>query len=382
MLRQKEKYLYQDDGSRSPIKRSKGKFPDIERALANWARNHQRQGLPLSDAIIRDKARFFASTVGNSDSHLKANSTSWLEKFKQKNHLMGARSRKGSIAEESEGTSNPPSNVQTPGAISPSSPGGVSPSTTTVGAKKSTENLKSESPDTYDFSNQRRPFHSQSSTSLSSVFTDTAPSSFSAGPTSPTSLSSPFFTPDSACGPSPFMGRQAANGPPGSSNFQRPRSQTFPMLVGVEQYMSPPGSSDALTPKFINSSALDSPMTELPGSLAAIDEAMSVSPTQVTHLMQPPPLPSNHNDEKGSSADSSPITPSQEEAARALELVMSFFQSQNADFVVEPQEYVTIGKLMEKLRIKRSTESLTGGMRRISEPDFTVGKVESVDVLH
>jgi hypothetical protein len=371
VLRQKEKYLYQDDGSRSPIKRSKGKFPDIERALANWARNHQRQGLPLSDAIIRDKARFFANTVGNSESHLKANSNSWLEKFKQKNHLMGARSRKGSIAEESEGASNPPSNVQTPGAISPTSPGGVSPSTT-VAAKKSLENLKSESPDAYDFSNQRRPFHSQSSTSLSSVFTDTAPSSFSAGPTSPNSLSSPFFTPDSACGPSPFMGRQPANAQPGSSNFQRPRSQTFPMLVGVEQYMSPPASSDAL----------DSPMTELPGSLAAIDEAMAVSPKQLTHSMQPPPLPINHNDDKCSSTDSSPITPSQEEAARALELVMNFFQSQNAGFVVEPQEYVTIGKLMEKLRIKRSSESVPLGMRRISETEFTLAKLEGVDALH
>jgi hypothetical protein len=372
--------LYQDDGSRSPIKRSKGKFPDIERALANWARNHQRQGLLLSDAIIRDKARFFANTVGNSESHLKANSNSWLEKFKQKNHLMGARSRKGSIAEESEGASNPPSNVQTPGAVSPTSPGGVSPSTT-VAAKKSLENLKSESPDTYDFSHQRRPFHSQSSTSLSSVFTDTAPSSFSAGPTSPNSLSSPFFTPDSACGPSPFMGRQPANAQPGSSNFQRPRSQTFPMLVGVEQYMSPPASSDALTPKFVGSNALDSPMTELPGSLAAIDEAMAVSPKQLTHLMQPPPLPVNHDD-KNSSTDSSPITPSQEEAARALELVMNFFQSQNAGFVVEPQEYVTIGKLMEKLRIKRSSESVPLGMRRISETEFTLAKLEGVDALH
>lgn len=380
VLRQKEKYLYQDDGSRSPIKRSKGKFPDIERALANWARNHQRQGLPLSDAIIRDKARFFAQTVGNSESHLKANSTSWLEKFKQKNHLMGARSRKGSIAEESEGTSNPPSNVQTPGAISPTSPGGVSPSNATVAAKKSTENLKSESPDTFDFP-ARRPFHSQSSTSLSSVFTDTAPSSFSAGPTSPTSLSSPFFTPDSACGQNPFMGRQPANGQPGSGNFQRPRSQTFPLLVGVEQYMSPPGSSDALTPKFAGGGALDSPMAEMPGSLAAIDETMSVSPSQVTNSMQPPPLPATVIDDKGSSTDSSPVTPSQEEAARALELVMTFFQAQHADFVVEPQEYIAMGKLMEKLRIKRSSESLASGMRRISEPDFAINKLESIDAM-
>jgi hypothetical protein len=153
------------------------------------------------------------------------------------------------------------------------------------------------------------------------------------------------------------------------------------MLVGVEQYMSPPGSSDALTPKFISSGALDSPMTELPGSLAAIDEAMSVSPTQVTHSMQPPPLPINQ-DEKACISESSPITPSQEEAARALELVMNFFQSQHAGFVVEPQEYVTIGKLMEKLRIKRSSESVPSGMRRISETEFTITKLEGVEPLH
>ena len=385
VLRQKEKYLYQDDGSRSPIKRSKGKFPDIERALANWARNHVRQGLPLNDSIICEKAKFFANTVGNSESHLKANSTTWLEKFKQKNNLMGAKSRKSSIAEESEGASNPPSNVHTPGGFSPASPSGVSPSPVTVTAKKSQENIKTESPDIYDFSNHRRPFHSQSNTSLSSVFTDTAPSSFSAGPTSPTSLSSPFFTPDSACGPNPFMGRQQGGGQPGSSNFQRPRSQTFPMLIGVEQYMSPPASSEALTPKYLNSTALDSPMSELPPTMATIEEAMHVSPTQVTASMQPPPLPTVSiptQSDMVQSATDSPVTPSQEEAARALEVVMSFFQQQPHGFV-EPQEYVMIGKLMEKLKIKRSSEGLHAGMRRVSEPDFHMsGKLESVDAIH
>lgn len=39
VLRQKEKYLFQDDGSRSPIKRAKGRSPDVERALAVWAKN-------------------------------------------------------------------------------------------------------------------------------------------------------------------------------------------------------------------------------------------------------------------------------------------------------------------------------------------------------
>lgn len=396
VLRQKEKYLYQDDGSRSPIKRSKGKFPDIERALANWARNHQRQGLPLTDSVIREKAKFFATTVGNNDSHLKANSTSWLEKFKQKNNLLGSKSRKGSIAEESEGTSNPPSNAHTPGAVSPTSPTGISPSPLSISAKPSKEELKTESPDIIDFPNHRRPFHSQSNTSLSSVFTDTAPSSFSAGPTSPTSLSSPFFTPDSACAPNPFMANQQARGQPGSSNFQRPRSQTFPMLVGVEQYMSPPPSSEALTPKFLNSTALDSPMDEFQPSLAAMEDAMQASPTTITNSMQPPPLPNGlptmpsvsiPMQQSGVletvSEDTSPISPSQEEAARALELVWTFFQQQHEDFVVEPQEYLTIGKLMEKLKLKRSSESLPSGMRRPSEPNYgTVDKIESIDPLH
>jgi hypothetical protein len=61
---------------------------------------------------------------------------------------------------------------------------------------------------------------------------------------------------------------------------------------------------------------------------------------------------------------------------------MNFFQSQNAGFVVEPQEYVTIGKLMEKLRIKRSSESLPSEMRRVSEPTFATSKLESVDAIH
>jgi hypothetical protein len=392
VLRQKEKYLYQDDGSRSPIKRSKGKFPDIERALSNWVRNQQRKGMPLTDTMIREQARFFATTVGNTDSHQKTASASWLEKFKLKNNLMGAKSRKNSIAEESEGASNPGSNAHTPGGLSPTSPSGVSPSPLTVSAKPSTEKLKTESPDPQDMVNHRRPFHSQSNTSLSSVFTDTTPSSFSAGPTSPTSLSSPFFSPDSTCGPNPFMGTQG-RGQPGSANFQRPRSQTFPMLMGVEQYMSPPASSEALTPKYINATALDSPMDEMPPSMAAIDDAMQASPTMVTSSMQPPPVPSApHLNIPVQQSDVSqgnvmgegvsPTLPSQEEAARALELVWTFFQQQE-DFVVEPSEYVTIGKLMEKLKLKRNSESLPPGMRRVSEPNFSMAtKVESIETLH
>ena len=78
------------------MKRTKGKFPDVDRALANWAKNHVKQGLPLTDAIIQEQARVFASTINHSDGQLKALSSSWLEKFKQK-YGIEAKSRKNSM---------------------------------------------------------------------------------------------------------------------------------------------------------------------------------------------------------------------------------------------------------------------------------------------
>jgi hypothetical protein len=396
VLRQKEKYLYQDDGSRSPIKRSKGKFPDIERALSNWARNHQKQGLSLTDAMIREKARFFATTVGNSEAHLKLTNGSWLEKFKQKNNLMGSKSRKNSLAELSErDDSNPPSIAQTPSGVSPTSPSGgvTSPSPVAMTATLSEgPDQKLSNQEDVDYSNGHRPFHSQSNTSLSSVFTDAGASSFSAGPTSPTS---PFFTPDSATGPSPFMPSQQGRMSSANSNFQRPRSQTFPML-GIEPYISPAGTSEALTPKYLNSTAIDSPESEIPPHVIPV-ETMQSSHSQDSRpgfsrspssSMQPPPVPTSNagptvmipNSAGGHSHQqntpispeiTTPASPSQEDARRALEVVMSFFQHQPNGFV-EPQDFVTIGKLMEKLKIQRNGEHLPGGLHRILEQDSNV----------
>jgi hypothetical protein len=106
--------------------------------------------------------------------------------------------------------------------------------------------------------------------------------------------------------------------------------------------------------------------------------------------MQPPPVPpvsipvQQAELSRTSSVgleNSSPVTPSQEEAARALELVMNFFQQQPQGFV-EPQEYVMIGKLMEKLKIKRSSESLPSA-RHMSDSEFgIIEKVENIDPIH
>ncbi|KAK4953485.1 hypothetical protein LTR66_013643, partial [Elasticomyces elasticus] len=91
VLRQKEKYLNPDDGSRSAIKRAKGRVPDIEKALANWAKNYQSHGYPLNDQLIKEKALFFASTCGCPEGKEKVCTTAWLEKFKHKNNLLGAK---------------------------------------------------------------------------------------------------------------------------------------------------------------------------------------------------------------------------------------------------------------------------------------------------
>lgn len=42
VLRQKEKYLVPEESGQSPAKRVKGRVPDIERALAVWAKNQVR----------------------------------------------------------------------------------------------------------------------------------------------------------------------------------------------------------------------------------------------------------------------------------------------------------------------------------------------------
>lgn len=372
MLRQKEKYLLQEDGSHSPIKRVKGRSPDIERALAVWAKNQVRlstheprhssnapqvkKGMPLTDEMIRDKAhKFSATTTSRPDDH-SAMSSTWIEKFKLKNNLMGARSRKGSLApNDSETESAAASSAHTPGETSPISPDDLrSPSPIDLRSAQSQDSLKTESPEGFvDSSNRHAPFHSQSTNSLSSAFADAAPSSFSPGPLSPTS---PFFTPDSGTAPSPFIpnppqtARPILPATPGA-NSHRPRSQTFPLPA---DYMN----TDLPTPKYQNIAVLDSPMEEAPDALASLDTSIHEQqtadennrPNTITpsDMMRPPPIPIRHSkvEAQNSGAHTSP-----EEARRAMEVVLSFFSQQPNGFL-DLQESVTIGRLMEKLKLQ------------------------------
>ena len=208
---------------------------------------------------------------------------------------MGARSRKSSLApDDVERISATASLSQTPSGTSPISPEDFESRSPDLRSAESQESLKNESPDSYvGYSSRHVPFHSESTNSLNSAFTDTAPSSFSPGPLSPTS---PFFAPDSGTAPGEFVppltARPVHPASP-STNPQRPRSQTFPLL---DQYMSGTGA-DVPTPKYVATSVLDSPMEEPPDPLININEAVRASqaerrPRTVTPamIMRPPPL--------------------------------------------------------------------------------------------
>lgn len=365
VLRQKEKYLFQDDGSRSPAKRPKGRSPDIERTLAVWAKNQEKKGNPLTDELIKQQARAFMATTTNPDDSVVL-SSSWIEKFKLKNNLMGARSRKASLAtDDLEAGSGVQSSSHSPS-------GGLgSPSPVELRSVQSNDSLKNESPDDYiGFGARHGPFHSQSANSLHSAFTDTAPSSFSPAPLSPTS---PFFTPDSGTAPSSFV-PQLASRPlqpnASNSNSHRSRSQTFPQ---VDQYMT---SGEAVASKYGDDDVLDSPMEEAPMPPNSLNETMGrtmsskksrderVSTVSPSETMRPPPLPAHRQSSDSVKRESNPptnnnnitTTTTPEEARRALEVVLSFFKQQPNGFL-DFNESVTIGKLMEKLKLHNPSGS-------------------------
>jgi hypothetical protein len=384
VLRQKDKYLFLR--SVSPVKRPKGgKFPDIERALANWARRSQKEGVPVTDAAIKEKARFFAHTVGNCESHLQTNSTSWLERFKQKNGIsVGKLMRRASETNISDsGSLNPESAgdsaVQTPNGISPISPSDL-PSPSPLSASKSDEDLKHESLNSYFAKEDGGYMHSnsQSTTSLSSAFTDTAPSSFSAGPPSP---STPFtFSPDGTSGS--WMPSQHSRLPPPGNNFQRPRSQTFPML-GIDPSFISSQTTDPSTPKYLPvtapSSALDSPIHEMPPPFG-MDSAISSPPlhhSSSNGSMAPPSSSTPITGLQSPPVSSAPGSPTQDDARRALDTLLNYF-NQAPNGLVDHNEYMTVLKLTEKLRLQTSNGPLPGGLHRIAEQEgeFAALKME------
>lgn len=370
VLRQKEKYLNPDDGNRSPIKRPKGRVPDIEKALSNWARNYQRQGFKLNDEMIKEKARFFAITCGcPPEGKEKVLTKAWLDKFKQKNSLLGAKSRKGS---GNRSGSNSPSRINTDLASDSTlhSPNGHSPLSPTHGlgsplSPASQDGVKREQIDGLpELAGGYQHGQSHSTTSLD---------------TTSTAMTSPTST---LVSDSPFTPTSQSRLPSSGGNNSRPRSQTFPLvpidptLLTADESMDPKCTKGGGTQQVLSMGIFESPL-EL-GDETGRNAIKGVDPTKVikrnrsnpeikTKSMQPPsslPTPKT----PVVSPISAPGSPTQDEARRALELVMNYFQHQPSGLAA--QEYVTIGKLMERLDLAKAQHNpLLGGLARIDEHD-------------
>ena len=353
VLRNKEKYLVPEDGSRSPVKRSKSKFPDLERTLMNWVKNRVSDGLAVTDDAIKDEARKYAATLGNSEGHVVVSDPVWLEKFKQKNNLPGAKS-KDSKGGDKDGLSPPSkSGSQTPNGISPT----VSWDAMAVHPVK---DEFTKSPDSYYDSSASAwsHNHSQSTASMGSVYSDiTIASSF----TDFRSPTSPFFSPTSSSGPSPAMPAQKpARLPPLAPASYLRRRQTVP-LVGSES------SPDSASSKNPFSSTLESPAEEMEMS-PLIGEPVSRATTTIptaasllahSQLMGPPPPMS-----ASVSANVSPTTPpSKDEARVALQVLLDYIH-RCPEGMIDPHDYIVMGKLMQVLRLDGN--DLPGGMHSIA----------------
>lgn len=342
--------------------------------MANWARNYQRQGYPLNDEMIKEKALFFANNCGCTEGKDKVLTASWLEKFKQKNNLLGAKIRKGSTGGRNgvRSGSNSPSRINTDsGESSVHSPSGPSPSSSTnelgspLSPTQSQEGIKREAESLPELAGGYQHGHSKSTTSL-----DTASS---AGMTSPTST---------LVSDSPFTPTSQSRLPLSGNNTTRPRSQTFPSvpidpsLLTASESMDT-GCAKAESHQSSSVGMLESPLEmedeESRTAVKGIDPTKMIkrnrsNPEIKTNSMQPPPSVPKSSTVSPTSEASGPGSPTQDEARKALELVMTYFQQQPSGLAA--QEYITIGKLMERLELAKSHQSaLLGSLPPIVEHD-------------
>ena len=312
----------------SPGKKSKAKLPDFEKTLANWVRNQQKNGLPVTDEELRKRARMFS--FSRSDQALLS-SPSWLEKFKHKNGL----GRKSS-SERHDVDSSTTSLSETPINASPvSSNGLVSPPMSAMD-----EQRRAKHDEYFDFEGSASPLEDEMGSAA---------------------VMSPL---------SPGLGHELPELPMEDDyvtiSSSRQRSQTLPYLTN-----SRPNSSHKKTPTLPGRSMTTSldhrparsvdPRQMMKRHKSVPDIHDSIESVRYSS-MQPPPLPKSAD----MSPVSNPTSPAEVDNIKALHAIKKLLQEHPG--VADPDDYLAIGKLMEKLKILRSpsqTPVLPGGMHPV-----------------
>ncbi|KAM0249043.1 hypothetical protein ACHAQJ_009211 [Trichoderma viride] len=374
VLRHKEQYLKRDpEPDSSALKRLKGKHPDFDRTLSNYVRRQQQRGFEVKDDDIMEQARLFARASGSQEGVLTSINSNWLLKFKQK-HGIGA----GRLMRRASETNIPDSMTMSAAiqrfsgdkatnTISPVSPTHrLSP----LSASRSEDDLQAEG---HDFDFQYRHAASHSSTSLASDLKDTSVS-FSGDTMSPTA---PFhFSPDANVG----AFQDSLHIHPTAPDFQHrgKRSNTFPSL-NIDCINQDTGA-DPLTPRHsavTASSAIESPTNDFRNTPFTLDTTVS-SPPALRRSSSNSSIAarSNNNSANTSSvssttADSSPTSPTPEDARRAAETLLSYLHHMTPNGQFDKSEYAAIVQLTKKLQIHQhqNTRPSIGGLSRIPESD-------------
>lgn len=363
-----------EERSSSPVKRiGKGKGANVEKALINYVQKAKKNGIAVTSEALREKARAFTS-LGSGDSLGEFTSSAWLDKFMSK-HGIGSgrlirRASETNIPDSMRASGSPSMLPSQPhSAISPASPlGHLSPSP--LSATKSDEekeNISSFMGFTTD--GAYRHTGSQGSGSIPGAYTDATTPSFPSSAISPTASFN--FSPDPNVG-SFLQGDRNGQMPPGAAGFQRPRSQTFPTLD--LEYMNQPQSAEPETPKYHVPSTAPSSALESSANGPTFGFEQAVSPPQLRHSSSNGSIAGRSvtTPVTSSAVGSSPGSPTQEDARRAADTLLSFITS-SAGFV-DQNEYMAVVRLTEKLRLHQTQLAKAaahgmGGLSRIPEGD-------------
>lgn len=376
VLRNKEKYLNLEERSSSPVKRSsKGKGANVEKALINYVQKAKKNGIAVTSEALKERVLAFTSLASGGDSPMEFTSSAWLEKFMSKHGIgtgkLTRRASETNIPDSVRASGSPalaPSQPQ--GAISPASPAGHLSASPLSASKSDEEKESMNNLMGFAADSTYRQSNSQNAASLSNNFADSATPAFSGSAISPTASFN--FSPDPNAGA--FLpadqGRQV---PPHGAGFQRPRSQTFPTL-DIE-YLNQAQSTEPETPKYHVPSTAPSSALESSSSGPIFGfEQQAVSPPPLRHSSSNSSIAgrSSATPVTASAIGSSPGSPTQEDARRAADTLLSFIT--NASGLVDQNEYMTVVRLTEKLRLHQSQVTKAaahgmGGLSRIPEGD-------------
>ena len=330
----------------SPGKKSKAKLPDFEKTLTNWVRNQQKKGLPITDGDLRKQARVFS--FSRSDQALLS-SPSWLEKFKQKHGL-----RRCSDSVDSSTTSY----TETPLDASPASSNGeLASSPMSPSSDHHRRAVKDDQSDDYfDFESRDSYRGSPTLTHASISEMERSLSRRIMSSLSPAAIREGDELPDLPMDDSFITG---------GSNRQR--SQTVPHLTDFSGNARPvsAGKQPGIPMRSMTSSLNSRPTAVDPRQTMkrhkSVPDIHDADPIRFSS-MQPPPLPKSAD----MSPVSNPTSPSEDDNIKALHSIKKLLESNPG--VADSDDYIAIGKLMEKLKLLRSpsiTPQLPGGMHPV-----------------